>query len=232
VDVPPVVVENGIDVQLLAVRFVDPGHFDQNLGPRYRVWIQNNGTADIDQPFNLILMGNNDAIPGDQRMEAGQRIPRLAAGQMLAIDVRLPLTANGLPGDPHAFSNLHVLVDAHRELNDIELDNNGAVIDRGAILPIDPAVFNADRDVVEPGSVINVAGEGLGPEPGQVMLHIDGQTFQPEILGWYDLGVQVRMPKVFAAGLAPADLVIVRGDGVAANPITVQIANAEAGRAF
>jgi hypothetical protein len=219
-------------VQLLAVRFVDPGHIDQNLGQRYRIWIQNNTDRDIDQPFNVVLMGSNDAQPGDQRLEAGQRVPSLAARQMLAIDIRLPLTANGVAGDPFSFSNLHVLVDAHRELNDIDLANNGAVIDRGAVLPIDPAVFNADNDVLEPGSVINIAGEGLGPEPGQVMLHIDGQTLQPEILGWYDLGVQVRVPQVFAAGLTPADLVIVRGDGAAANPLSVQVANAEAGRAF
>ncbi len=232
VDVQKVVVNNGVDVQLLAVRFVDAGHLDQNLGPRYRVWIQNNSNFDIDQPFNVVLMGNNDALPDDVRLEVGQRVPNLAAGQMQAVDLRLPLTPNGVPGEPFAFSNVHVLVDAHRELQDTNMANNGAVIDRGEILPVDPALFNADNDVIEPSMVLNVAGEGLGPEPGQVLLHVNGITYQPEILGWYDLGVQLRVPQIAVAGLTAADLVVVRGDGAAANPLSVQIANAAAGRGF
>lgn len=233
VDVPPVVVDQGIDVQLLAVRFVDPGHWQQNLGQRFRVWLRNNSPRDIVQPFNVVVMGSNDAVPDDRRLEIGQRVPSLEAGQTIALDLRLPLTPNNQPGDPFDYSNLHVLVDAHRELNDVNLANNGTVLDRGDILPVDPAAFNADSDIVEPGMVINIAGEGLGPEPGQLLLSVGNETYQPEILGWYDLGVQMRVPEVAAEGLANGDLVIIRGDGAAANPLTLQIAGAKvAGRAF
>ncbi len=233
VDVPQIVVDRGWDVQLLAVRFVDPGHLEQNLGSSYRVWLRNNSRTDVNQAFNVVLMGVDGLLPNDRRVEVGQRVPSLAAGQTLAIDLRLPLMPDGRAGEPFAFSNVHVLVDANRELRDTELTNNGAVIDRGDIQPVDPATFNADSDIVEPGMVINVAGEGLGPEPGQVMLQVGNDTYQPEILGWYDLGVQVRVPEVAAAGLASGDLVIIRGDGAAANPLTLQIAGAEvAGRAF
>ncbi len=34
----PVIPAAQYDLQLLAVRFVDPGHPEEKLGPRYRVW--------------------------------------------------------------------------------------------------------------------------------------------------------------------------------------------------
>ena len=46
VDLKPVVVAAATsDLQLVAVRFVDPGHPEEKLGPRYRVWFRNNGAT-------------------------------------------------------------------------------------------------------------------------------------------------------------------------------------------
>jgi hypothetical protein len=130
------------------------------------------------------------------------------------------------------FEKLHALVDANRELNDVAMTNNGAVLDRGDVMPVDPAAFNMDADVATAGQVITIAGEGLGPEPGQILLQVGNETYQPEILGWYDLGVQVRLPVVNAAGMSDGDLVVVRGDGAATNPLAIQIAGAGGGREF
>ncbi len=82
------------------------------------------------------------------------------------------------------------------------------------------------------GQIITIAGEGLGPGPRQVLLQVGNETYQPEILGWYDLGVQVRMPVVDADGMTEGDLVVIRGDGAAANPLAIQIAGAAGGREF
>jgi hypothetical protein len=232
VDVPQVVVDEGVDVQLLAVRFVDPGFAEQDLGPRYRVWLRNNTDRAIDTPFDVVVMGANERQIGDRRVEVGQRVTAIDAGQTMALDMRLPLTVDGAGGNPFEFSLLHVLVDAGKALNDSDMTNNGAVVERSEILPVDPYVFDAENPVVESGGIINVAGEGLGPEPGQVVLHSNGKTYQPEILGWYDLGVRVRLPELPAVDLTEADLVIIRGDGAAANPLDLQVAPHVVGKMF
>lgn len=230
VDVPTVVVNAGYDVQLLATRFVDPGHPEQQLGPRYRVWLRNNSPVAIEQPFNVLAYASNDRDPAIGLPEAGVRIQRIEAGQIQSIDLRLPFEANTLSRDAEGhkvpFQFLHVIADSHREVPEAFEENNGAVLARGDILPVDPAVFAADSEQLVSGSVINVAGEGFGPEPGQVLVNVGGVERQAEIVGWYDLGVQVRLPGLTLASDAPAELVVVRGDQAASNPLTVSLSAA------
>ena len=223
VDVPPVVVDSGTDLQLLATRFVDNGHPDQNLGPRYRVWLRNNGPLSATTPFNVMLVAANDPVPAPDLPQAGAIVNGLAAGEIQSVDIRLPLAANrlavSLEGQRIPFGYLHVLVDSHRELAESNESNNGAVVARNDILPVDPAAFSSDVSAGAPGTVINVAGEGLGPEPGQVIVSINGLQLQAEIHGWYDLGVRFALPNIALTGATDADILIVRGDGAAANPL-------------
>lgn len=229
VDVPQVPVQRD-DLQLLAVRFVDPGHPGNDLGARYRVWVRNNSTDLASDPFNVVVMGTRGQQVTDARLEAGVRVPSIEPNQILPIDIRLPL--NMPSGDPLDFDMVHVLVDSHRELNEGDETNNGAVLARGDIEPVDPAVFSADADVVLAGAVVNLAGEGLGPEPGEVILQIGDQQSQVEVVGWYDLGVQVRIPQVALNNLTGAELMIVRGDGAASNPLPVQMASSDSGETY
>ena len=223
VDVPPVVVDSGTDLQLLATRFVDNGHPDQNLGPRYRVWLRNNGPLSATTPFNVMLIAANDPVPQADLPQAGAVVNGIAAGEIQSVDIRLPLAANRLAVTPEGqripFGYLHVLIDSHRELAESNESNNGAVVARNDILPVDPAAFSSDVSAGAPGTVINVAGEGLGPEPGQVIVSINGLQLQAEIHGWYDLGVRFALPNIALAGATDADILIVRGDGAAANPL-------------
>ncbi len=223
VDVPPVVVDSGTDLQLLATRFVDNGHPDQNLGPRYRVWVRNNGPLSTTTPFNVMLIAANEPVPQADLPQAGAVVNGIAAGEIQSVDIRLPLAANRLAVTPEGqripFGYLHVLVDSHRELVEPDESNNGAVVARNDILPVDPAAFSSDVSAGAPGTVINVAGEGLGPEPGQVIVSINGLQLQAEIHGWYDLGVRFALPNIALAGATDADILIVRGDGAAANPL-------------
>lgn len=238
VDVPTVVVNAGYDVQLLAVRFVDPGHPEQQLGPRYRVWLRNNSPVAIQQPFNLVAYASNDREPGTGLPEVGLRIQGMEAGQIQSVDVRLPVEANTLFVDAEGrnvpFQFLHVISDSHREIPEAFEENNGAVMARGDILPVDPALFAADSEqTIVSGSVVSLAGEGFGPEPGQVLVNVGGVEYQAEIVGWYDLGVQVRLNGITLASNVPAELVVVRGDQAASNPLTVNlVTNASQATAF
>jgi hypothetical protein len=226
VDVPMVVVPSGIDVQLLAVRFVDPGHPEQKMGPRYRVWFRNNTALPIEQPFDLVVYGSNEQLPGMGLPETGLRVTGMEAGQIQAVDLRLPYEANLLGRDPQGnripFRFLHLIVDAQRELPDVNLANNGAVLDRDEILPIDPSIFSVALDSAG-GGIVDVAGEGFGPEAGQAVLELNGQELPLEILGWCDVGVQVRLPGLVLNQPKNAEIIIIRGDKAASNPHVVRI---------
>lgn len=227
VDVDPVIINNGMDLQLLATRFVDPGHPTQELGPRFRVWFRNNSPFAINQPFNVLLLASTDANAFAGLPEAGVRIPSIGPGEVQSVDIRLPFAANFLGRDSQGrsipFSYLNVFIDSHNELPEANEANNGSAIVRGDILPVDPVIFAADPAHVEPNGVIHLAGEGFGPEPGKAVVVIGDQEFDAEILGWFDLGVQIRIPDFALTDATAADLLIVRGDGAASPPLTIEI---------
>jgi hypothetical protein len=227
VDVQPVVIDDGLDLQLLAVRFVDPGQPELREGPRYRVWARNNSDRTIVKDFNILLMAANSRETVADLPQAGVRVDSMEPGEIKAFDVRLPfestMMARDAQGNVGPFSQLHVLVDSHREVPEAFEENNGAVIARCDVLPVDPVIFGTDSVTPVPGTEINIAGEGFGPEPGQVLVHVGGIELQAEIEGWYDLGVRVKVPALALAGPTDAELVLVRGDTAASNPLTVQL---------
>jgi hypothetical protein len=226
VDVSVPVIPSGIDVQLLAVRFIDPGHPEQKMGPRYRIWFRNNSNMPVEQPFDLVVYASNNQLTGLGLPETGVRVTGMDAGQIQAVDLRLPYEANVLGRDPQGnripFRYLHLIVDAQRELLDVDVSNNGAVVDRLEILPVDPAVFSAALDSAGNG-IVDVAGEGFGPEAGQAALELNGREIPLEILGWCDVGVQVRLPGLVTNPPTTAEIIIIRGDNAASNPHTIRI---------
>jgi hypothetical protein len=229
VDVPPVVVAPAAqDLQLLAVRFVDAGHPDERLGPRYRVWFRNNAARDITEPFNVSIIASNDETLGRDLPQAGLRVERVGAAETRSVDLRLPWEVYSMnrdaAGDPAPFATLHAVVDSHLEITETREDNNGAVLDRGDILPVDPAAFSTDAGTVVEGGAVSIAGEGFGPEPGRVLVYVDDRELDAEILGWFDLGVRARMPVLPLANPRDAEIVVIRGDGAAANPLRVKLA--------
>jgi hypothetical protein len=225
VNLKPTVVVQGYDLQLLAVRFVDPGHPEQKLGPRYRVWFRNNSDRPITKPFNVMLLASMDERLLADLPQAGVRVRAVEAGDVQSVDIRLPVEVYDMgrddQGNPIAFSTLHVLVDAHREIDDVSRANNGARLARAEVLPVDPAAFELNAKQAPAGAEVIIAGEGFGPVPGQVLVHLAGLELDAEILGWYDLGVRITLPKIPLAAPTEADLVVVRGDGAAANPLRI-----------
>jgi hypothetical protein len=229
VDVKPVVLvePTQYDLQLLAVRFVDPGHPEEKLGPRYRVWFRNNSTLPITKPFNVMLFAGNGERLSAELPQAGARVTSIEAGDTQSVDIRLPFESLAMgrdpAGNPVPFGTLHVLVDANREVPLITRIDNGAHIDRAEVLPVDPATFAADPREVDAGGELILAGEGYGPQPGQVLVNLGGLEMEGEILGWYDLGVRVMLPKLPLAAPTAADVIVVRGDGAAANPLKIVV---------
>jgi hypothetical protein len=227
VDVDPVAAHTRDDVQLLAVRFVDPGHPDENLGPRYRVWFRNNSELPLARPFNVVALASADGRLEGDLPQSGIRVTGIEAGQTQTVDLRLPVGALDMArdavGQPLPFEKLHVLIDADREIDEVFETNNGANLARADILLVDPAAFEADPATAPGGAEVVVAGEGFGPEPGQVLLHLGNVEMQAKILGWYDLGVRLVLPALPLAGPTEANLIVIRGDGAAANPLAVTI---------
>ncbi|MBN1590683.1 MAG: hypothetical protein JW888_14310 [Pirellulales bacterium] len=215
------------DLQLLAVRFVDPGHPEEKLGPRYRVWLRNNSEQPIDRPFDVVLLAGNDEKVTDQQPMAGVRIDSMLPGQTQVVDVRLPFAVHQMgrdeKGQPTSFTTLHVLVDANREIDETSEQNNGTRLTADLVLPVDPSAFEVEPKAIAAGGELLLAGEGLGPEPGRVLVHLGGIEMEADILGWYDLGVRFNMPRLPLAGPVEAELIVVRRDGVATNPIAITI---------
>jgi hypothetical protein len=229
VDYSPVIVDTGFNLQLVAVRFVDPGHPEQEIGPRFRVWVHNASRAAIGAPFNVTLVAaNGPQLDANAIVQAGVSVETIAANETVPVDIRLPFAANRLGLQPDGrrvpFSHLHVIVDSHLALAETTETDNGAILPRAEILPVDPAAFSTDLTAAAPGTLVSLAGEGFGPEPGQVVVSVDGVQLQAEIHGWYDLGVNFKMPSFKLAGAADAQIIVVRGDGAASNPVALTIA--------
>jgi hypothetical protein len=228
VDVEPVVIQAAsMDLQMLAVRFVDNGHPEQNLGPRFRVWVRNNSQIQITSPFSVLALASNDTNADASLPQAGVVIPSMDIGEVRPVDIRLPLQANRMGVTPEGhkvpFSFLQVLVDSHQQVGEVNEANNGAVVARTEILPVDPAAFSSDLTAAAPGATLTIAGEGFGPEPGRVLVSVNGQQTEALIQGWYDLGVRFTVPNYTLTGVVDADILVVRGDGAVSNPLDVDL---------
>jgi len=56
-----------------------------------------------------------------------------------------------------------------------------------------------------------------------VLVMVNGKEVEAEILGWYDLGARFTLPEVRVAGPTAAEVVLVRGDGAATNPLKITL---------
>jgi len=226
VDVPaPELIAGATDLQVLAVRFVDPGHPERSLGPRYRVWIRNNSQRPIETGFNVLALASNDDGAGAENPQITARVDSIAEQEIRAVDLRLPVSSASFGRDDQGqsipFAKLHVIADSHGELSQDAIPaNNGAIVPRLDVLPVDPALFSADQTEAAVGSIIDLAGEGLGPEPGQVVISVGELQLNAQIEGWYDLGIRIRLPELQLAGAQDVKILVIRGDSAASNPIS------------
>lgn len=122
-----------VDVALADVRFCDAGDVVSKLGPRYRIMVRNKGRIDV-RTFHVVMMAGMDKVPTPNAPASLVKVVGLQSGQTKVIDVRLPAKSLMIGMDqadvPVPFSTLFVAVDSHEELNDIDLSNNGTVMNR------------------------------------------------------------------------------------------------------
>jgi hypothetical protein len=173
-DVPVVEIAQGLDLQLLAVRSIDAGDPENNQGPAFRVWFRNNSNVAIDHPFNVLALAAHDANPTADLPQAGARVDSIDAGQTASVDIRLPAEANQ-PGLPM----LHVLVDSHREIPEVNEANNGLVINRGEVLPVDAGQPDiSGQPSVTPSNVTPTPGN-VTPTPSNITPKTDDMPPAP-----------------------------------------------------
>ena len=155
------------------------------------------------------------------------RVTAIEAGEIQSVDIRLPIEVYAMgrdaKGNPTPFSMLQVLVDAANEIAETTKANNGASLPPADVLPVDPAAFELQPVAATSGGEVILAGEGFGPQPGQILLLVGGEEIDAEIIGWSDMGVRFMLPKIAPAGPTEAEVIVVRGDRAAANPLKITI---------
>ena len=214
--VRPVVKPVVAGLSLVDVRFVDPGSPAQQLGPRFRIVLRNNGPLAIRRPIDLVLAAGIDRRLIANLPQSSERISLLAPGQVLPIDIRLPIESMAMahPGEakPAPFSMLFVMLAGQRDLQGAPALKQLAVLPRINILPVDLDLLTPANSAAPLGSTITLRGEGFGIIPGRVILSLPGLELNTKVVNWSPLGVQVELPKLALATPALAKLIVIRND--------------------
>ena len=162
---------------------------------------------------------NGQLTPG--LPQAGVRVTSIEAGDTQSVDSGCRSTVTRWAATSKAagpFSTVHVLVDANREIPQ-RAGSKRADRRPADILPVDPAAFELDP--------ANGGGRRRGArwrakvsdrEPGQVLVHIGGREWRPRSSAGTTWACGCRCPSCPGRPTA-ADLIVVRGDGAAANPL-------------
>jgi hypothetical protein len=130
----------GMDLELVEVRQLDRGDMAKNLGPAYRVMIRNKNGAAVTGQFNVALAASLGRQATSDSAFAMTRVNGLEAGQMLAVEVRLPAKAWSLgqnaDGQSVAYAYLTAVADSHQELAESDRSNDFMVLGRGEIVMV------------------------------------------------------------------------------------------------
>ena len=116
-----------IDLELIDLQLMDAGDAARNLGPRYRVIYRNAGGLAAGN-FQVLLMASRDGSIDAEYPIATAEVAGLNGGETSQVDVRLPAAAQAAD-----MAALIVAVDRALQVDDVNRDNNAAVIDRAAL---------------------------------------------------------------------------------------------------
>ena len=108
------------DLQPIDIKLIDSGVPAEGLGPRYRVTVLNDSTANVNQEFTVKL-----AASGDPSSAAIKRVNGLNGGATTAVDLRLPQGTSA--------SSVVITVDGEQQISDANRSNNTAVMSMDAI---------------------------------------------------------------------------------------------------
>ena len=92
----------------------------------------------VPQPFNVALAASIGRQATAESAFATQRVNGLEAGQVLTVDLRLPVQAYNMglnaDGQPVPFTWLTAVVDSHLEVPEVDRENNYTVLNRREIV--------------------------------------------------------------------------------------------------
>lgn len=123
-----------IDVETIAIRFIDAGDASQGTGPAYRVTVRNNSDVAIDDVFDLTLAASNaTALPAGVPT-ATTWIDGMQPLEVRDFDLRLPVTVDTMgesqDGQPSPFAVLSAMADSQYRLAETNKANNLLVMNR------------------------------------------------------------------------------------------------------
>ena len=206
-------------MQLIDLRFVDPGNPIEKVGPRFRIFFRNSSPA-ISLPFDMVLAGGIDRQLKAGLPQAVERVSALQPGQTIGVDVRLPIEAMAMayPGEdrPAPFSMLFVLIAGQQDLLGGARMKTLAVVPRIGIQSVELAIIKPANPVAPAGATITLRGEGFGLQTGQVGLILPGLKLVAQVVNWGPLGIQVKLPELALAAPTAGKLLVLRTDGAKA----------------
>jgi hypothetical protein len=127
------------DLLLTDLRLMDPGN-GTDLGPRFQLTVANQGPS-VSPPFQA---GIAAAVSQEQlgtAVKAAAQVGPIQPGQTANVEIRLPVQALGLPGPsgPTLFGVIGVSLDELNQVDELNEQNNGALVNREQIQPLQGA---------------------------------------------------------------------------------------------
>jgi hypothetical protein len=123
-----------IDVETIAIKFIDAGDPSQGTGPAYRVTVRNNTDVAIDDVFDLTLAASNTQALTTGVPVATTWIDGMQASEVRDFDIRLPVAVDTMgptqDGQPTPFSVLSAMTDSQNRLIETNKENNLLVMNR------------------------------------------------------------------------------------------------------
>ena len=211
------------DLTLKSISLFSAGSIAAGEGPVYRVVIANTSSVDVDRPFTVtVVAAKEDRSFDDSTPRTDEPVVSLAAGKEEGIDIHLPVEALSCEKDDQGneapFSTLLVVIDGYAKLGETNRDNNAAAVARTDVNAILPIVDSAETVAASGSRELNIAGQSFGEEQGKLMIDLGTVRVPAEVVSWEADSIKAKLPDIETAASVTTKLVVVRADGVSAEP--------------
>ncbi|MFO0900424.1 MAG: hypothetical protein U0836_23565 [Pirellulales bacterium] len=127
------------DLLLTDLRLMDPGN-GTDLGPRFLLTIANQGPS-VSPPFQAGIAAAVSQEQLGSAVKAAAQVGPIQTGQTTTVEIRLPVQVLGLPSPngPTLFGVLGVSLDELNQVDELDEQNNGALVSRDQIQPLQAA---------------------------------------------------------------------------------------------
>lgn len=211
------------DLALKSITLVDAGNRAAGEGPAYRVVIENPSLASVDAPFSVTaIAARADRSFDEQTPRQDETVAALAAGKQATLEIRLPVAALTCETDPQGnaapFSTLLVVIDGYGKVRESNRDNNAAALPRTDVAATLPTVSSIQASASAGSPELTVSGQSFGDAAGKLVLDLGSVRVPLEVISWNPQSIRVKLPVVEAAASVTTRLVVLRADGVMAEP--------------